>query len=51
MQSELAHLMIQLLIGPIPAVVLIAAAIGAMVYPPMTREAHEVLLERLQKPT
>lgn len=50
-QSDSAHLMIQLLIGPIPAVVLIAAAIGALVYPPMTREAHRALLDRLQAPS
>lgn len=48
-QPDSAKLAIRLLIGPVPAVVLVLAAIGALVYPPLTREAHRALVARLNR--
>ncbi|MCA9493921.1 MAG: MFS transporter, partial [Myxococcales bacterium] len=48
-QPELAQLAIRVLIGPVPAVVLVLAAIGAVWLPPLTRDAHRQLVERLHR--
>ncbi len=48
-QPDSALLMLRLLIGPIPGVLLVIAAIGALLWPPLTREAHKALVESLAK--
>jgi GPH family glycoside/pentoside/hexuronide:cation symporter len=48
-QPETAREMIRWLIGPIPGVVLVAAAVGAWVLPPMTRAAHKALVAGLRE--
>lgn len=46
-QSERAVYAVRLMIGPIPAAVLVCAAIGAILLPPLTRDAHKALVEKL----
>ncbi|MCO4746397.1 MAG: MFS transporter [Proteobacteria bacterium] len=46
-QSERAVMAVRVMIGPMPAAVLIAAAIGAFLLPPLTRKAHQALLDEL----
>jgi glycoside/pentoside/hexuronide:cation symporter, GPH family len=45
-QGEGARLAIRALIGPVPAVALLAAAVLALVAPPLTRAAHQRLVAR-----
>ena len=47
-QSEAARNTIRLIIGPIPGVVLVAAALFAWRYPPVTRQMHQDVLARLR---
>lgn len=46
-QPDSARVAVRVLIGPVPAVILLAAAIGAIALPPMTRAAHAALLAEL----
>jgi GPH family glycoside/pentoside/hexuronide:cation symporter len=48
-QPELARLAIRVMIGPIPAIVLLLAAIGAWYFPPLTRAAHQALVAKLER--
>jgi GPH family glycoside/pentoside/hexuronide:cation symporter len=46
-QDEAARTAIRVMIGPMPAVVLLCAAVAAMVAPPLTRAAHKRLVADL----
>ncbi len=50
-QPESARIAILCLVGPLPGIVLLAAAIFAWKRPPMTRDEHQELLGRLGKGT
>ena len=50
-QPESARIAILLLVGPLPGIVLLAAALFAWKRPPMTRDEHRDLLDSLEKRT
>jgi len=45
-QGESARMAIRVLIGPVPGAVLLAAAVFALVRPPLTRAAHRAIVAR-----
>lgn len=48
-QAEGARLAIRVLIGPVPAMVLLGAAALALLAPPLTRAAHRHLRQRVAR--
>ncbi|TNE90436.1 MAG: MFS transporter [Deltaproteobacteria bacterium] len=46
-QSQQAVNAVRIMIGPIPAAVLVVAAVSAVMLPPLTREAHKALVAKL----
>ncbi|MBX2804054.1 MAG: MFS transporter [Myxococcales bacterium] len=49
-QGPQAVLAVRVLLGPVPAVVLTVAGFGALLFPPITRGAHEALVAKLGGP-
>lgn len=49
-QPALARDAIRILIGPVPGVILLVAAVTAWRRPPLTREAHRALIEGVRRP-
>ena len=46
-QPESARLAILVMLGPVPGVVLLVAAVGAWLYPPLTRDEHATAVAQL----
>ena len=48
-QAESARLAIRVLVGPVPGVLLLGAAVLALALPPITRETHRALVAQLRR--